>query len=74
MAARFDRIFEAANDRLLLWIIRHFRKILFQRFPAHRQAVAVQKSIAEKHFHQRHDPANLDQFRHQMFAARFEIG
>ena len=38
------------------------------------RAVAVEQSFVEQHFHQRPDAADGDEFGHQMFAARFQVG
>src|ERR1700676_1975396 len=73
MAAGFDRIFEPADDRLVFRIIFYLREVLLQCFSAHGQAVAMQKTVAKKHLHHRHNSTNLYQLPHQMLPARFEI-
>jgi len=74
MAVFLDRIVEAVNDCLRGGIRFHVAQRLGHGFAGDGERVAVEQFLVEQHFHQRPDAADGDDFGHQMFAARLQVG
>ena len=74
MAVLLDRIGEGADDFLQRRIGRHGGQILRQGFAGDGQAAAVQQTGVQQGLHHRLDAADGDQFGHEIFSARLEVG
>ena len=73
MGVLFDRVIEGANDVLAFGIRRNAGQILRQGLASHRHTGAIQHARFQHHLHQGLNTTYLDQFRHQVFAAGFEV-
>src|SRR5688572_32755838 len=52
----------------------HATQVFGECLPRHCHRIAMQQPSIEKPLHQRCETADLDQFRHHVFAARFQVG
>ena len=74
MAVGLDRVRQRPNDRLPGRIRLHRREVLGDRAARDREAAAVQHAGVEQRLLQRLNAADADQLRHQVAAARPQVG